>query len=124
MFLQVPDADYVVCRDGTVPPLASTAFVRCCHSAWEVVFTSTTLGEFVDRLGAFDAGLLFHTYGSVEELFDRRWGGAGRDDPFGGASEVAGHGFPMAEGNGSRTRPGMGTCRPSSTSSRRAWGCR
>ena len=97
VFLRVPDADCVVCRDGTDPPLASAAFVRYCHSAWEIVFTSGTLGEFVDRLGAFDPGLLFHTFGP-RGLVRPGVGRARRDDPFGGASEVAGHGFPMAEG--------------------------
>ena len=72
MFLPLPDADYVFCRDGTDPPLASTAFVRFAQAAWEVVYTAKTWGEFVDRLEAVDAGFFeFVTAGGVEEYFFR-----------------------------------------------------
>ena len=98
MFRAVPDADYVYCRQGTGFPLASTAFVRYCQAVWLIVYTATTWGEFVDRLGAFDPGLLDYAFGPVDDLFDAELGGRERTDEFSGADSVADCGLPIASG--------------------------
>ncbi len=98
VFLPIPDADYVYCRNGAGLPLASTAFVRHCQAVWEVVYTAKSWGEFVDRLDAFDSGLREYVMGDPEEYFSELTG-AKRGDPFSGADAVADLGLPIASGD-------------------------
>lgn len=53
MFRRVPDTDYVYCLSAVA--LYSSAYIRWCQAAWEVVHTSRTWGDFADRLRLFDA---------------------------------------------------------------------
>jgi hypothetical protein len=89
VFLDVPDADYVYCRDGIALPLASTDFVRYCHATWEVVHTSSTWGQFIDRLTTIDDAMVEAMFpDGVDPYLEDA--GLTREDAFAGWGEIEG----------------------------------
>ena len=103
MFRPVPKADYVYCADFVAAlPLASTDFVRFCHSVWEVVYSAGTWGEFADRLTALHPEFAEYLFPDGPEMFfSEDTSGFERGDPFEGSTSVEfafGGAFPFGGG--------------------------